>query len=175
MARLIDKIISGAGYAAAYSVVLAMLITCYDVIARYFFNSPTLFAYDTSRWIYYYCTLLMAPWVFRKDQHIRIDIILVFIRSNLPRDILNFATSILVVIACMLLLYQGTLATVEDISRHMVTNSAIRIPRFLLLMSIPISSFLLSFDAIRKAKACFLNLVGHARTSTAANRHGKAV
>ena len=159
MSKLIDRIISVTGYGAAYSVVLAMLITCYDVVARYAFNSPTLFAYDSSRWIYYYATLLMAPWVLRNEKHIRIDFLFILLRRERTKALLNFGTSILVIVACSLLLYQGTLATIEDITSQMQTNTVIRIPRFLLFMGIPICAFLLLCEAIRKAKASFLEVV----------------
>ena len=167
VSKCLDWIISASGYAASYGVVLAMLITCYDVVARYAFNSPTMFAYDVSRLMYFYATLLMAPWVFRKDAHIRIDLIFVLMSNKKGRAFLELATSVLVLVACGLLFYQGTVATVEDFVSGMRTNMVIRIPRFLLFMGIPICGFLLSCESIRKTKTKFHELADLLRQSHA--------
>ncbi|OGP62370.1 MAG: hypothetical protein A2170_16120 [Deltaproteobacteria bacterium RBG_13_53_10] len=153
LSRVIGWLITAGGYAGSYLVVFAMLITAFDVVARYVFNSPTLFAYDLSRYVYFYVTLLLAPWVLRQEGHVRIDVVLLLIREKKHRAVLEFITSMLVILACAILFYQGVLSTVEDFVGHIRTDAALRIPRFLLFMGIPISAFLLICQGIIRAKA----------------------
>lgn len=159
ISKFIGWAITAGGYAGAYLVVFAMLITAYDVVSRYVFNRPTMFAYDTSRYIYFYTTLIMAPWVLRNEGHVRIDIVLHLLKKDRHRALLEFITSVLVILACMILFYQGILSTAEDFIGHIRTNAAFRIPRFLLFMGIPISAFLLICQAIVRAKSNFNKLV----------------
>jgi len=159
LSNLMNRVITAAGYLGAYLVVVGMLVTTYDVVARYAFNKPTFFAYDISRWIYYYATLLLAPVVLREEAHVRIDIVLIMLKKKVSRAMLETVSSALLVIACAFLLYQGALSTAEDIRTHIITNTSIRIPRFWLFMGIPISAFLLTWQGIVRLKSNFYKLV----------------
>lgn len=155
LSKFIGWAVTAGGYAGSYVVVLAMLITSYDIVARYVFNEPTLFAYDASRYAYFYATLLVAPWVLRKEGHVRIDLVLLLIKNERRRALLEFITSILIILACATLFYQGVLSTAEDFVGHIRTDGALRVPRYLLFMAIPVSAFLLICQAIIRAKANF--------------------
>ena len=163
LSNLIGWAITGAGYLGAYLVVVGMLITTYDVVARYVFNRPTIFAYDMSRWIYYYCTLLMAAWVLRKKGHVKIDIVLVMLRNKTHVALLETINSFLIFVACAFLLWQGVVSTAEDIMANTLTNSAIRIPRFWLFVAIPISALLLICQAFGRLRSHYHELVATLR------------
>ena len=163
LSNLMRWAITGAGYLGAYLVVVGMLITTYDVVARYVFNRPTIFAYDMTRWIYFYCTLLMAPLVLRNKAHVKIDIVLVMLRNKTYRALLETINSFLIIIACAFFLWQGVVSTAEDIVANTLTNAAIRIPRFWLFVAIPISAFLLICQAFARFRSCYHELLATLR------------
>lgn len=48
---------------------------CYEIVARYIFNSPTLWAYDSTYILYGSLFMLGAGYTLLVDEHVRIDII----------------------------------------------------------------------------------------------------
>ena len=163
LSTLMGWIITGAGYLGAYLVVVGMLITTYDVVARYVFNRPAVFAYDMTRWIYFYCTLLLAPLLLRKEGHVKIDIVLVMLQNKTHHALLETINSLLIVIGCAFLLWQGVVSTAEDIVANTLTNAAIRVPRWWLFVAIPISAFLLTYQAFARLRSKYHKLVATSR------------
>jgi TRAP-type mannitol/chloroaromatic compound transport system permease small subunit len=73
--KIVDGISWVASRLADLSVVLLIVAMVYEVVARYFFNAPTVWAFD----IAYMCSgglfLLGVSWALKEDAHIRIDIL----------------------------------------------------------------------------------------------------
>ena len=64
-----------AGKGIAILVPIATLTICYEVISRYFFNAPTIWAYDMSTFMFGYIVLLTGAYVQEQKHHIRIDLV----------------------------------------------------------------------------------------------------
>ena len=77
----LDKISIIIGAVAQFMVVLLVISMIYEVIARYAFNAPTLWAFDISYMLNGTIFLLGAALTLRDDAHVRID----FLSSMLPR------------------------------------------------------------------------------------------
>lgn len=78
--KVVDGISWVASRLADLSVVLLILAMVYEVVARYVFDAPTVWAFD----IAYMCSgalfLLGVSWALKEDAHIRIDIL----RNKMP-------------------------------------------------------------------------------------------
>lgn len=78
------KIIDGLSWVASrladLAVVLLVCSMVYEVIARYLFNAPTVWAFDIAYMSNGAIFLFGIAWVLRQDGHIRIDVV----RSRLP-------------------------------------------------------------------------------------------
>ena len=71
-----------------------VLILTYEVVARYFFKNPTVWAYDMAIFMFGYTGLLCGAHVLRRKEHISVD--LVYERlSPRKRAILDSITSLL--------------------------------------------------------------------------------
>ena len=56
--------------------ILVMLASVvYDIIARYFFNSPSLWVVDFNEYLLVYMTFLPISWLMLKDRHIRVTML----------------------------------------------------------------------------------------------------
>jgi len=55
-------------------VLLLVLVTIFDVVARYFFNSPTIWGYDTVCMLGGTVSMLGWNYVEQKDAHVRVDV-----------------------------------------------------------------------------------------------------
>lgn len=148
ISRFMDRVIVWSGYCGAFLVLFGMVGINLDVCSRYFFNRPIGLAYDISRWTLLYATLLMGAWVLREDGHVKIDIFLVLLKEK-PKALVEIATSILIVVSCLVFFYQGTKSVGEDFISGMMTNDTTVIKRFWLTLSIPVGSFLLIWQSVR--------------------------
>lgn len=72
--RVIDTISEWSGWIFCWLILPLMLGTTYEVIARYAFNAPTVWAYDTSYMLYGSHFMLGAAYTLLKGGHIRTDI-----------------------------------------------------------------------------------------------------
>ena len=74
--RYIDKL---SGWLALLGVILVpalAIVVFYDVIARYFFNAPTFWAYEISWMLYSAIFLLGFAYALREQAHVKVDVIL---------------------------------------------------------------------------------------------------
>jgi TRAP-type mannitol/chloroaromatic compound transport system permease small subunit len=72
--RVIDTISEWSGRIFCWLIIPLMLGTTYEVIARYGFNAPTVWAYDLSYMLYGSHFMLGAAYTLLKGGHIRTDI-----------------------------------------------------------------------------------------------------
>ena len=69
----IDRFSDTVGLAVAWLNVPLVLAVAYEVIARYFFNAPTIWAYDVTYMLYAAIFMLGAAYALHKGAHIRTD------------------------------------------------------------------------------------------------------
>ena len=72
--RLIERLTGSVGIFAALLIVPLILATSYEVLARYLFDSPTIWAYEIGYMLTGSHFLLAMAFALREGQHIRIDI-----------------------------------------------------------------------------------------------------
>ncbi|MGH7389435.1 MAG: TRAP transporter small permease subunit [Candidatus Rokuibacteriota bacterium] len=80
--RVIDTLSDWSGRIFSWMIIPLMLGTTYEVIVRYVFNAPTIWAYDLSYMLYGSHFMLGAAYTLLKGGHIRTDI---FYQSWSPR------------------------------------------------------------------------------------------
>ncbi len=73
--QLIDRLSAWTGRWIAWVIIPNVLALVYEVIARYFLNSPTIWSYEVTYFLYGSHYLLGAAYVLSIDAHIRIDIL----------------------------------------------------------------------------------------------------
>lgn len=74
VARLIDTVSIWSGKAAAWLILPLVFGLTYEVISRYAFNTPTIWAYDLAYMLYGSFFMLGAAFTLYKKGHIRTDI-----------------------------------------------------------------------------------------------------
>jgi len=70
----IDQLSGRAGYVGAWLLVPLILATCYEVIARYGFGTPTIWAYEIGYSLTGAHFLLGIAFTLRNKKHIRVDV-----------------------------------------------------------------------------------------------------
>lgn len=73
--RAIDRLSMFVGYSVSVLVPLMILALVYEVISRYFFHAPTLWAQDVSIFLFGYIGLLGGAFVMKEHAHINVDLV----------------------------------------------------------------------------------------------------
>lgn len=73
LARRIDPVAIWSGQAVAWLIIPMVLGLTYEVVARYLFNSPTLWAYDMTFMMYGGYFMLGAAFTLQRKGHVRTD------------------------------------------------------------------------------------------------------
>jgi len=74
MLKWVDRLSEWTGRAASYLVLLLTGTISYEVVCRYVFNAPTLWAQETSSYLYGSFFMLGGAYVMSLDRHVRVDI-----------------------------------------------------------------------------------------------------
>jgi len=70
-----NKIVQYSGYLASALFITIGFIVSYEVIARYVFNSPTIWVNEVSRFLQIWATYLALTYSFHKKDFIRLELI----------------------------------------------------------------------------------------------------
>jgi len=81
------------GYASGLGVLLMGLMLFYEVVCRYFFRSPTIWAQEMSVYLFMWTMLAGAAYTLEKGKHVRIDLIIEHL-SVRTQHILEMITSV---------------------------------------------------------------------------------
>ena len=90
--KIIDKISYRVGTAFMVTLPLLAVVVVYEVVARYVFNSPTKWAFETSMFLYGILALMGGGYVLLHNAHIKIDVLYVRF-SERVRAIVDLITS----------------------------------------------------------------------------------
>ena len=149
-AAVFDYIIGSLTYLAAAILTFIMLAVCWDVISRAVAGQPLKWVLEFSEYSLLYITFLCTAWVLKNERHVIVDIGLNQLNPK-PRAVFNVATSILGVIICAFLTWYGWDVSWEHLQQGFYQPTVIRPPDFPIFVIIPIGSFLLVIQFLRRA------------------------
>jgi len=105
--RRVDWFIDRSGKMLSWLVLAFVLTMAYEVVARYVFNSPTVWSYDVSYMLGGGMILLGGAYLILHDGHVRIDVIYGRL-SERQRLILNISLWLVVFLPMTLILLQSS-------------------------------------------------------------------
>lgn len=135
--------------------VIAAIIT-YEVVARYVFHAPTIWAEDISLLCQIWATCLGASWVLQHNALIRIDILIKHLGPKSARLAEVLSLSVIAVFAGFVTVYGAELVR-ESIVMGSATASMLGLPLWATKTAIPLGFGLLTVQAVSEI---FLVLAG---------------
>lgn len=104
--RIIDTINETVGRVICFAFLFIMLIQVMEVILRYVFNNPTIWAWDINSQLFTGAAILGGGYVLLHDAHVRLDLLYrrVNPRTKLIFDIISFP---LIVMAFIIVIWKG--------------------------------------------------------------------
>lgn len=145
---------------AGCAVILAMtLMICADVLLRNVRIIPGVYglewANEVSEAMLYLVTLLVAPWLLRQGQHIRVDIVLRAVPRRLGwhfewiADAMGFA-------CCLAIAWFGAMATLKSYQSGALSIKTLITPEWWMQAPLPVAFLLLSVEMLFRMRRLYL-------------------
>jgi len=131
--NLVLGMVSGLG-------VLAMgFILTYEVVCRYFFNAPTIWAQETSTYLYMWTMLAAASYTLQTRKHVHVDL-LIHRLSTRRKALVEVVTGAVGAIFCAIVSVQAYQMIAATVRFGKVSATPLRVPLW-----IPQSALLMGF------------------------------
>jgi TRAP-type C4-dicarboxylate transport system permease small subunit len=152
--RLADgfgKLVGALALAGCAVLFLMMAVICVDVFLRNTRLVPGLlglpWANEVTEYALYLITLLTAPWLLRRGQHIRIDIVLRAIPKRLAWAC-EWVVDALALACCLLLVVYGVKAVLSSLAIKGTVVKVLSVPEWWLLAPLPATFALLAVEVL---------------------------
>jgi C4-dicarboxylate transporter, DctQ subunit len=123
--------------------VLCGLSICVDVLMRYFFGRPIIGSTELTEYALVYITFLGAAWAVPRGAHIDIDAFVVHMPENVQKICALLGNIVSFGVASALTIF-GAWTTWTAYVRHLFKPTLLEIPTWIVLIVIPIGSFVLA-------------------------------
>lgn len=140
--RVIDTITNFFGRLFSFLLIPLMVITTMEVVSRYIFNRPTIWAWDVNIQLFGAIILMGGAYAYLHNMHVRVDLLVIYLPAR-ARALLNLFTSLLFFFSYSVLLWQGSLEAWQSIKIREQYTSVWSPPIYFEKMLIPIAVFLL--------------------------------
>jgi TRAP-type mannitol/chloroaromatic compound transport system permease small subunit len=147
--KFIDAVNDRVGNLLSYFLFFFFVLLLMEVILRYFFNSPTVWANELAQMLFGAYAILAGGYILRTGGHVNVDILYSRL-SRKQRAVLDIVTSSLFFLFCgMLLVYGGSLAW-DSLARFEHSQSAWNPPLYPAKLMIPLAALLLMLQGLAK-------------------------
>lgn len=126
--------------------IIAVMIT-YEVISRYLFIKPTIWAEEMSQFLQIWATYLAAAYVLKNRQLISIDIIAAKLNWRKQRMLELFSLAVIATF-CVVAIYYGAVIVVESITVGRSTSTMLSVPKWMTESAIPVSFTILLLQTL---------------------------
>jgi C4-dicarboxylate transporter DctQ subunit len=149
LSSFFDRIIVLMSIVAGILLVFAMLIISGAVVSRYFLNRPIGWVIEISEYIILFITFLVAAWLLKLEDHVKMDIVLSQLNPK-TQSMINVITSGVSAIVCFILTWYGGKVTWELFQTGYFTPTLLELPKYIIVAIIFVGSFLLFVQFLRR-------------------------
>jgi TRAP-type transport system small permease protein len=151
--RLLDAL---AAFAALTLLAMVVMVTA-DILLRNLTRTGFPWANEVSEYALYAITLLTAPWLLRRGQHVRIDLVLTFVPPRVAW-LMEAACDALGFAVCLVMMRYGIRMTIDSATLGAITIKNLVFPEWWLLWPLPVCfallaiEFVFRFDRLRRGE-----------------------
>lgn len=159
LSALYGGLLAALAYCACAVLFVMMLMICADVLLR---NAPLVpglhglpWSNEISENMLYLITVLSAPWLMRRGQHIRVDIVL----RILPRHVAwycEWSVDALALACCAAMMVYGMQATLASFASGSLTIKTLVTPEWWMLAPLPAAFALLAIEVLFRMRRLYL-------------------
>ena len=149
------KMLDVLAVAAAFVLLAMVVLVSADIILRNLTRTGFPWANEVSEYALYAITLLTAPWLLHRGQHVRIDLALTLLPARVAW-LMEALADILGFVVCLVMMRYGIKITVESAVLGSITIKNLVFPEWWLLAPLPAcfallaAEFVFRFDRLRR-------------------------
>lgn len=145
--KRIEALNDRAGRIFSFLLIPLMVVAATEVILRYIFNSPTIWAWDVNIQLFGALIIFGGAYAFRHNMHVRVDLLVVYLPRR-ARAVLDLITSTLFFFSFMVLLVYSSLEGWNAFKTRERFTSIWAPPIYPLKMLIPVAIFLFILQGV---------------------------
>lgn len=147
--RSVERLLVALTYLSGAILVFMAASVVIEVVMRYFLGRPTRWVVEFSEYMLLYMAFLPAAWVLNKDKHVKIDLVLALLPDRAQTTV-NALTSVIGAFLCGLFFWSSAALTWETFRSSEVLFRAVHVPKWAVLVAVPIGTLLLTVQFIRR-------------------------
>jgi len=153
-----DSMIKLSAYIGALALAIMSIAITYEVIFRYFFNSPTIWSSEVSRYCSVYILFMGLSYTLREKAHINIEIVTKYIPTK-PRIFIKILTDCIGMALALLIIIEGWKMFYEAYDLSLKSMEVIRTPLAIPYFCIPWGGFWLAVQYMIQLSSNFQSLI----------------
>jgi TRAP-type C4-dicarboxylate transport system permease small subunit len=130
---------------AALLLLAMVAVVTGDIVLRNVLRGGIAWSNEVSEYALYFITLLTAPWLLRKGQHVRVDLVLTLVPARLARA-MEVVADIAGLVVCAVLVRTGLLMAHDSWRLGAITIKNLVFPEWWLLAPLPVAFALLAIE-----------------------------
>ena len=111
--KVIDSISHWSGEIVKHAVWLMVAVLCYEVLLRYVFDAPTIWAHETTKQLFGMYSVLLGAYCLRYRHHVKIDLIYGAVPKR-TQAIFDSITTLFIFLFLFLMLWRGVISAAES-------------------------------------------------------------
>jgi TRAP-type C4-dicarboxylate transport system permease small subunit len=145
LSHAFGRVLDALAVLAALTLLAMVAMVTADIILRNITRTGFPWANEVSEYALYVITLLTAPWLLRRGQHVRIDLALTFAPARVAW-LMEAAGDVLGFVVCVVMMRYGIKMTVESAVLGSITIKNLVFPEWWMLWPLPACFALLAAE-----------------------------
>lgn len=154
---IFDKLINSLAYIAGFFIFAMMWIECYEILARYFLNRPTVWGVEFCEYMLFLLAFLGTTWVLKKKAHISATILVERLPPR-PRAYCDLFACFMGVLISIVILWFSFKTSLENYVNGVKVVKTFALPKWIFLSFISLGYLLLLIEFIRQFSDHFRSL-----------------
>lgn len=146
MLKLIDRVNEAFGWVAAAAFVAVGAMITYEVVMRYVFLAPTIWAEEMSRFLQIWATYIAAATVLRHRELIAITVVVERLGAR-GRKLAEAFALVWILLFCLVAVWYGLDIMLDSIRLGRATSTMLAVPQWMTELAIPLGFTLLALQA----------------------------
>lgn len=145
-----DRLVLSLAWLAAVLFTVAGIMLTYEVMARYFFIRPTIWAAELSQLCLIWGCLIAMAWLLSARRHIAVDAVIQLLPASTQRWV-EAAAMLVVAAFSAMVTWKGWDIFIDSFERGRTTGSLLDLPIWIVELAVPLGFALLFIQALIEA------------------------
>jgi TRAP-type C4-dicarboxylate transport system permease small subunit len=147
LSNLFGKLLNALAVAAALTLLAMVVMVTADILLRNLTRTGFAWSNEISEYALYVITLLTAPWLLHRGQHVRVDLVLTLVPARVAW-LMEAASDIVGFAVCIVMMRYGFKMSVDSAMLGSITIKNLVFPEWWLLWPLPVCFALLAAEFV---------------------------